>query len=207
MESERIVDAEERLTLIDGQRQRTERALMPSAALLYGVWGAAYLVAYLGLWLVRDSESGSARFVTGYVVYGACLVAALVVTALHVGRRVAGVRGESATAGRRSFLTWIAAFGGYGALMGQLGVADVPDDVRRLVASLLPPLLVGVIYMATASSEGDLLLFRTGLWLAAAAGVAALAGSPAHLLVMAVLGGGGLLVTAAVALVSARRSA
>jgi hypothetical protein len=207
MESERIVDAGERLTLIDEQRQRTQRSVVPSAALLYGVWGAAYLVAYLGLWLVRDSESGSAAFVAGYVVYGASLAAALVVTALHIGRRVAGVRGESTTAGRRHFLTWIAAFGGYAALMGQLGAADLPDEVFRLVSTLLPPLLVGVIYMAAAASEGDPLLFRTGLWLAIAAGAAALADSPAHLLVMAVLGGGGLLVAAAVAFMSARRAA
>jgi hypothetical protein len=199
MESERIVDAGERLTLIDEQRQRTQRSVVPSAALLYGVWGAAYLVAYLGLWLVRDSESGSAAFVAGYVVYGASLAAALVVTALHIGRRVAGVRGESTTAGRRHFLTWIAAFGGY--------AADLPDEVFRLVSTLLPPLLVGVIYMAAAASEGDPLLFRTGLWLAIAAGAAALADSPAHLLVMAVLGGGGLLVAAAVAFMSARQAA
>jgi hypothetical protein len=91
--------------------------------------------------------------------------------------------------------------------MGQLGAADLPDEVFRLVSTLLPPLLVGVIYMAAAASEGDPLLFRTGLWLAIAAGAAALADSPAHLLVMAVLGGGGLLVAAAVAFMSARRAA
>lgn len=207
MQADDVVGAGERLSLIDEQRQRAKRAVTPTAGLLYGVWGLAYLVAYLTLWFTSRDGSSSTGEAIGYTVYGVSIITALVVTAAHVGRRVAGVRGVSATMGRRYFFTWIAAFGGYGALMSRIGATDgVPDDLRQLVASLLAPLLVGVIYMAAAAVVGDSLMFRVGLWLAAVAGAAALIGAPHHLLVMALLGGGGMLVAAGWSVAAGRRS-
>src|SRR3954468_3482080 len=72
------------LAIIAAQRARAG-GVRPSSAVLFGVWGAVWLVGYGGMWLSsRDDRTPSV--LAGAVAIGGGVLA-LVVTLVHIGRR------------------------------------------------------------------------------------------------------------------------
>ena len=83
---------EEALAIIADQRAAAART-QPSAPLLFGVWGTAWVLGYGLLWVsVGEDETWAAW---AAIVAGAVIVAAMVVTAWHCVTRTHGIRGRS----------------------------------------------------------------------------------------------------------------
>jgi hypothetical protein len=189
----------EMLALAEHEQSRAARRLTPDDRLLYGVWGGVWSVGFLGLWLTAgDDPPIDARTAAGWL-FAVLMIAALATTVWHTVRRVAGVHGTSQTVGRRYGTAWGVAFVTYPMLLQTLFDADVSDQTIELLAALFPCFIVGMLYMAGGAAWNDALQFRLGAWITLTTGVAALVGRPDHLLVMALGGGGGLLVGAAFA--------
>jgi len=192
------VGPEQLLALAERSSAEVLRQTTPSEVLMYWVWGAAWSIGFFGLWLTSGDEPFIDAHTAALWVHGALLVTAVVVTSVHIGRRVHGVYGPSTEVGRRLGTTWLVAFASYGLIMFGLDRVDGAGDVNSVLSPLLACLIVGVIFMAANTDLGGV-AFVLGAWILLMCGVAALVGDSAFLLVMAIGGGGGFLVTAAIA--------
>lgn len=181
--------------LIADQRERVREATDVDGRLLFGAWGVAWLVGFGAQWTAFLDEP-LLQFRTAMIVFGAALVAAMVVTAVHLGRQNTGIRGTSAQQGAMYGWTWSLAFFGVFALGYALARAGSDVATTNLVMTVSSTLLVGALYMAGGAIWGDRTQFALGAWIAAVTTLAAVIGHPHLLLVMAVAGGGGMLVTA-----------
>jgi hypothetical protein len=183
--------------LIDAQRARVAVETDVDGRLLFGAWGVAWLLGFGALFLVAGDEP-VVDVERGYagLFFAAVLVAAMVVTAVHLARRTAGVRGTSATQGAMYGWSWFVGFGGLTVLSLALGRAGANEDVMATTWTIAPPLLVGVLYMAGAAIWQDRTQFALGVWISVVTMVAAIVGGPGMLAVMALAGGGGMIVAA-----------
>ena len=124
------------------------------------------------------------------------MVGAIVVTAVHIARRTAGVRGTSATQGAMYGWAWFTGFATIGALGHALERAGASDAVLTVTMTIVPALVVGVLYMAGGAIWQDRTQFTLGSWVVVVTIASAVVGPPHMLAVMALAGGGGMLAAA-----------
>ena len=194
-------DLADALAIIAAQRALADDT-RPSGPLLFGIWGAAWLLGYGALWLTtRDDGSPSALAVTVAITAG---VVALVVTIVHVMHRTRGIAGESARQGMLYGFAWPIGFVGQSMIIGGLSQAGASDEVISLAANAIAALVVGLLYIAGGLLWCTTSMYVLGAWMALTGAAAALTGFPDSYLVMALAGGGGLLVGALVETVRTR---
>ncbi|NKX56156.1 hypothetical protein [Arthrobacter mobilis] len=192
------------LALIRGQQQRAREATEPSGGLLFGVWGLAWLAGYLVLFLGWMPAAGTPAG-WAFFVFAGLLAAAMVFTGIHIGRRSAGVRGDSAVTGTLYGWSWAVSFAAVFLILTGVARAGATVEVMSVLANSLCCLVVAALYMAGGVIWREWRMFALGAWIALISGAAAMAGAPAGYLVMAVAGGGGMLLAAAADLVNRRR--
>lgn len=192
--------------LIAEQRARVEAATDVDGRLLFATWGIAWLLGFGLLWAVGLDEPvvAMSRGAALAVFFG-LLIAAMVVTAVHLARQTTGVRGTSAVQGAMYGWSWFLGFAVIAALSRALAVAGASSEVVTITTTIVPALLVGSLYMAGGAIWADRTQFVLGAWICLAATLAAVVGLPHLLLVMALAGGGGMLATAVVVHVLRRR--
>ncbi len=188
----------ELLALVEAEQARTSAALEPDARLIYGCWGLAWLLGFGSLYLAR-AEIGPVELapsVAGLVFFG-LLVAAMVITGMHMSRRFAGVRGVSTRIGAMYGWAWVLGFSTYAAILTGAGRAGVDEPVLGLLWSTGSGLVVGLLYVAGGALWQDWIQYGLGAWILVASAAGALAGTPGVYLVMSLAGGGGFLLAAA----------
>ena len=190
---------------LERDRARAAAALEPDARLLYATWGTAWSVGFGFMFAARWPQSpvDVPAGVAG-AVFGLLLAAAVVVTAVHLGRTMSGLRGESSSTGMMLGWAWLLGFGTFAALMAGVGRAGADEMLLDLLWPTGSGLVVGLLYVATGAMWSDRVQFRLGAWILLSSGAGALAGVPGVYLVMSVAGGGFLLAAAVIALVSRR---
>ncbi len=189
----------EMLDIAQQDGPRLARATVPDDRVIYAVWGMAWLVGFVALWLTRGDDPRVDAAAAADVAFPMLIVAAIVVNAVHIARRVRGVRGASATMGQRYMAVWFVGFATYGLLLAGLDRAGADGDLLDLVSPLLACFIVALLYVAGAAVWDDGLQFWVGVWIAACVGAAALVGAPDHHLVLGIGGGGALLAGAVLA--------
>jgi len=191
-------DPQAAMDLLTDTQRRTGRALDVNGAVLYGVWGMAWLIGYLAIWL---SVHGHAVYQPpagwAFSVLGVGMVAALAVTGLTVGRAVRGVTGVSSSSGTMYGWAWLLGFVCLYAMLAGLSRAGASDAVIGLFASAGPVLVVSLMYLVGGALWRDRTMFVVGGWLVLVNVVAVLAGVEPFGLIMGIAGGGGFLVAAA----------
>jgi hypothetical protein len=196
-ETDRL-DPKVAMDLIADTRTSTTRALTVNGALLYGAWGMAWLIGFLVVWL---SVRGHAVYRTPpawtFVVMGACLTAALVISVISMAQAMQGVTGVSSTSGKLYGWSWMLAFLCVYSIIGGLVHAGASAAAVGLFASAAPVLVVSIMYLVGGALWQNWTMFVLGAWLALANGVAVNFGVVTFDLVMAIAGGGGFLVAAA----------
>jgi hypothetical protein len=193
-------DPTESIRLITEQRAEAARRLEPDPRLLYWPWGVAWLVGFALLFL-RFGPDG--RTLVGMppwlplTTLLALLVAAAAVTGVAGARASAHVSGESATKGAMYGLTWPVAFAGMAVTLSRVadGLGEA-DEGLLWAASAVG--LTAALHMAGGAVWTDRDLFTLGTVTALVNIAGVLAGPGWHSLVVALAGGGGLLVTGAV---------
>jgi len=188
---------------IERDRTRAATALQPDARLLYATWGAAWSVGFGLMFAARwpSSPVGVPAGVAGAVL-GLLLAAAVVVTALHLGRTMSGLRGQSSSAGMMLGWAWLLGFGTFAALMAGAGRAGADEALLDLLWPTGSGLVVGLLYVATGAMWSDRVQFWLGAWILLSSGAAALTGVPGVYLVMSVAGGGGLIAAEVITVVT-----
>lgn len=188
------------LELIAAQGRALRHATEPDGRVLFGIWGAAWLVGYLVMYIGLDGENRPA--VWSGVTFATCLMAAIIVTAVHISRRTAGMRGASSRQGTFYGMAWFLGFVLVFVLLAVVGQrsADIPGsgEIVGLVANGVSALVVALLYMAGGAMWEDYRTFALGVWIAVVTTAGTLVGLPGLYLVMALAGGGGFLVAAGV---------
>jgi hypothetical protein len=175
-------DAAAALAIIERERARTGSALTPNLFLLHAVWGLAYLLAGVAYYLYLVDALGG--LVTA-VIAVAIGVAAMATSTVASVRGTRGVRSASGTTGALYGFSWPIAL----ALTTVLAIG-AGDPV------LTPALFVFVVGLLTLASGvvwPNAAQYIGGAVIMAAAVVAVFVPAPAHILVLAIGGGGALL--------------
>ena len=182
------------LALLERQKRAVDLSYVRPVGWLYLVWGVAWLVGFLVLWLaaVTDWLPG----VVGGVIFGVLIVASIVTSAI-VGTRIGrGVQGPSNFAGAVYGISWSLV----GSAFAAVGIGLISNGMSPELASLYFPsayaLMAGTMYLAGAALWNERSQLVLGVLLLFIGSVAPFFGAPANNLVMAI-GGVGFLVAAA----------
>jgi hypothetical protein len=181
------------------ERVRPERTVRRPVIFL--AWGLAVLVGYGALWLsVRGQHPFRGPTVPAVVTLIALVAVAAVCTAWAADRASSGVGGSSALQ-RGIFVSALVA----GAVAMDIFIhaasqsaADRP--LVALMAAAAPLLVAGVVFVASSAVNGvlDRPRLALGLWLLAVAAEGGWAGPVTYLAVIALAGGGGIVLMAAI---------
>lgn len=177
------------------------------AALLYLVWGVAWLLGYgalagafTGDWLPISEGAAKAVFTVGILVG----VVASIVFGIKEGT---SVRGRSARSGAIYGTAWVASFTGYGFLSARLADFVGSDAALFMVQSGVALIIIGALYISGAAQFEDRVMLGLGVWIVVANSVGLVLGATGYFGLMSLLGGGGFIIAGLVslALVARRR--
>lgn len=198
IDDEAPLDPAAMLALSEREQQRIAIAFVRPVAWLLAVWGVAWTIGFLVFW-AGYPESGAPVLVPLGIaapVFGVCIAAAIVVSAVIGARMNRGIRGSSNFSGGVYGASWTIGSVAVWLIGTALIKAGMPHDVAMLFFPAGYALMVGLLYIAGAAiwqAKEQLVL---GSWIMAVGVGATFAGFPTNLLVMGVLGGGGFLVGA-----------
>ena len=191
------LSARESLALIERQREEARRGLGLNPALIYGLWGAAYLIGF-GAILLTYPTAVSVRLpaaVAGVLV-GSLFVAATVTSIVMGVRAGRGLRGPSQAAGAMYGWSWTLGFCTLAAVNVGVARLGIPDDAETLLWSGSSLLLVGVLYLAAGALFQDRFQYGLGVWMLVSSACSVFAGVPGNFAVVSLAGGGGFLLAA-----------
>ncbi|MCO1595607.1 transporter [Micromonospora sp. RHAY321] len=193
-------DAAAALQLIREQQVAATRELQPDARLLYWPWGVAWLVGF-GLFFLRFAPDGRVlvrlpEWLPLTVLFVLLVIAAAIQAV--AGRRAYGqVSGDSAQRGRWYGCSWALGSVSVYAGLGRV-VEHLPHDQAALLWSATAVGLTAALHMAGGAIWLNRDLFRLGVWISVINVAGTFAGPGWHALVIAVAGGGGILVAGAI---------
>jgi len=194
--------------IIRDGKARARTASTTMSRLMMAIWGMAWLIGYGCMWLGSRSSGGQTT-VWAYAVFFTLLVLAAV-TSTAAGVRASrreGIVGPTATAGALYGWSWFVAFAGGMAIAGLLVARyGLTGAVIAVLFNSLAALIVGALYMAGAAVFREPAMFVIGGVFVALGVLGTVVGVPAGFLVMALAGGGLMLVGVVVETLRAHRS-
>jgi hypothetical protein len=190
------LDPAESLRLIEQERAQTERVLTPDPRLLLWPWGVAWLIGF-SVYFLRFGPNGRIfvdlpSWLPLAVLMGLIVVAGIItgITGARAGRQVSG---PTSTQGAMYGITWTVAFFGVSIVLSQVS-GELPDDKLNLLWAGVMVALTGALHMAGAAIFRDRSLFVLGAWTSLINIVGVIAGAGWHSLIVAIAGGGGMVV-------------
>jgi hypothetical protein len=199
---DRPLSPAESLALIDAQGHEAHRRLRPNPLGLYLPWGLAYLIAFGAVWLTVGPGVLPAAVTAVLVALSAVGAVATVVTT--VARSHRGVAGPTRTTSTRFVWAWFVAFLVLGVTNGALADLGLPVSTVSLIWSGSALLVVGLLLLAGGMLWPGSGQYPLGVWILVSSALSVLVGYPANFLVLALAGGGGLVVMAVVVHVRGR---
>jgi hypothetical protein len=191
------------LALTRTQTDRVEDLFQSPTIAIVLTWGVAWTVGFLALWSASDASPVAVPAAPAAVVFGALMIAGVVVSAVVGTRTGAGVRGPQQVQGRIYGITWAIACVAVPVLSGALFRAGMTDELAALYFPAAYSLVIGILYLLGAALFSDRSMIVVGGWILLVGIVAPYVGAPGNYLVMA-LGGGGAFLAYGVALLAAR---
>jgi hypothetical protein len=181
------------LAIIAGQRVVAART-QPSSALLFGVWGASWLVGYGLMWATALEDGTPALWAAAVAIGGGA--AAIAFTIWHSVHRAQGIRGRSPREGALYGWAWALGFLAQGITVAALAQAGAEPVVTTLAANAMATMVAGLLYVAGGLMWQATPLYVLGVWILLVGAIGTFAGLPGSYAVMAFGGGGGMLVAA-----------
>ncbi|SDJ66860.1 hypothetical protein SAMN04487820_101167 [Actinopolyspora mzabensis] len=189
----------EMLAITERQQQRAERALDINPGLLFGVWGAAWVLGFGELYLtIGDEPVLLVPLWQALGIFFGCLGVAGFITVWHLANSLRGLRGPTQKSGAMHGWSWALAFLGLGTLIAATSRMGISDDGYAMLWASGSGLLVGLLYLSGGALTGSWTQYCVGLWILAINAAGAFTGIPNHYLVMSLAGGGGFLVAGTV---------
>ncbi|HTX28583.1 MAG TPA: hypothetical protein VME19_16365 [Streptosporangiaceae bacterium] len=193
------MDARDAAAIMQDAGNRARRELRVNTQAIYACAGVAWLLGYGGMWLsVRGQRPYQGPTPAAAFIQVVLIGLAAAITASVVGRATSGVGGFSAVQRRVSILALVI---GIVAVLVLEAAIDHAGASRSIVFGVFqaaaPVLVTGVVYVATSASRLNWPALGLGLWLIAVAAGGAFAGPVGVWGVIAVAGGIGFLLIAA----------
>jgi hypothetical protein len=189
-------DPAESLRLIARERATTARRLMPDPRLLLWPWGLAWLIGF-GVFFLRFGPDE--RVYVDMPDYLPLTVLLGLITLAGITTGVVGARasrqvsGPSSRQGAMYGFTWSVAFIGMAVLFSRISdLLPVPDANLLWAGAMVA--LTGALHMAGGALWNDRVLYVLGLSISVINVVGVIIGPGWHALIVAVCGGGGMLV-------------
>jgi hypothetical protein len=184
------------LRMIEEQRAAAARLVNPDPRIYYWPWGFAWLIGFAVFFLRYGPDGRVFVDLPGwlpFVVQTTLIVAAGAVVGIGSVRAYRHIEGDSSRRGRYYGLAWFIGFASLFTVAGR--VAEyVPEDLQGLLWAGIAVGLTGVLHMAGGAIYLDRNLFALGLWISVINLAGIFAGPGWHSLIVAVLGGGGMIV-------------
>jgi hypothetical protein len=201
MDEAASMDAQNAAVIMQQARERAQRELAVRRPALFVTWGLAVLASYGTLWLsVRGQHPFHGPTVPAVVTLVALFLVAAIITVRFVDRASSGVGGPSVLQ-RGIFVSALAA----GVLAMDIFIhavarAGADRPLVALMGAAAPLLVAGVVFLASCAVNGvlDRPRLAVGLWLLAVAAYGGWAGPVTYLAVIALAGGGGIMLMAAI---------
>lgn len=201
------LDPRAMLDIIETEKRQYDRATTRPIPLFFLSWGIAWLVGYLLLWAANAGDASPVRVdhLPAWIAFGALMVGAVVVSTVTGIRMNRGIRGAS---------QWVGAIYGWSWMILGVAVAAIGSGLLRagmdaeLALIFFPSgyaIIVAALYLAGAMLWRSIDQLVIALIFAVAAAVSPFFGVPGNLLVLAIVGGGSLLVGGVIAFVVNRR--
>jgi hypothetical protein len=189
------MDPAESLRLIERERAEAERVLTPDPRLFLWPWAFAWLIGFT-VYFLRFGPDGRV-FVAmpdwvPLVTLLALMIVAGVVTGVTGARAGRWVSGKSSTQGAMYGISWSIAFAGMSTVLARISDYLPEPQVNLLWAGVMVG-LTGALHMAGGAIYNDRSLFVLGGYISVVNVAGVLAGPGWHSLVLAVLGGFGML--------------
>ncbi|GAA1163241.1 hypothetical protein [Nesterenkonia sandarakina] len=193
---EDVMDPAESLRILDQGASMVRDRLQPDDRQILVAWGSSWLIGYILLWLTSDAD-GTISF-WAFAVFMALLISAALFTAIHLGRRTAGIRGPSATSGSMYGGAWIISFIAVFVINNRLAASDLDASITAPVSFGLPVMVVAILYMAGAAIYRSRAQFVLGAWIMGSLLLSLFVEMPTAYAVMGFAGGGAMLFTSLV---------
>ena len=195
------MDAQHAAVIMQQARERARRELAVRRPALFLTWGLVVLVGYGALWLsVRGQHPFHGPTVPAVVTLVALFAAAAIITARFIDRASSGIGGPSVL--QRGIFVLALAAGGFAMdiFIHAASHASADRPLVALIAAAAPLLVVGLVFVASCAVNGvlDWPRLALGLWLLAVAAEGGWAGPVTYLAVIALAGGGGIMLMAAI---------
>jgi uncharacterized membrane protein YecN with MAPEG domain len=186
--------------MIEEQRAAALRLVNPDARIYYWPWGFAWLISFT-VFFLRYGPGGRV-FVDlpgwlPFVVMIILILAAGAVAGIGSARAYRHIEGDSSRRGLYYGLSWSVGFASLFTVAGRI-TEYVPDDLKGLLWAGIAVGLTGVLHMAGGAIFLDRYLFALGLWISLINLAGVFVGPGWHSLIVAVLGGGGMIVAGSV---------
>jgi hypothetical protein len=201
------VDPAESLRLIEQERATAERVLTPDPRLLLWPWGIAWAIGFT-VYFLRFGPGGRV-FVDmpswlPLTTLMALIIAAGITTGIVGARAGSYVSGPSSQQGAMYGITWSVAFAGVAIVLSQVS-GLLPDDKLNLLWAGVMVALTGALHMSGGAIYHDRALFALGAWTSLINVIGVFIGPGWHSLILAVAGGGGMLVAGTLQWLKLRR--
>lgn len=190
------LDAADSLRLIRQEQTATVRRIVPDPRLLLWPWGVAWLLGFTVFFLRYGPDDRVLVAMPSWLpllVLLALILVAGTITGIVGARAARQVTGPTSRQGAMYGLTWALAFAGMISVLNRLG-DQLPVGLTNLIWAGTMTALTGALHMAGGALWNDRTLFRLGAFLSVINVVGVLLGPGWHALIVAVLGGGGMLV-------------
>jgi hypothetical protein len=191
-----LSDPAESLALIQRERANLERDITPDPRLMLWPWGLAWLIGFGALFLRFGPDDrvfvDLPEWLPLTLLLGLMVLAGIVtgVVGAHHSRLVSG---PTSRQGLLYGLTWAIAFSSMTTLFSQFA-DDLVDARQGLLWAGGMVALTGALHMAGGAMWNDRALFQLGAWTSVINVVGIIAGPGWHSLIVAIAGGGGMLV-------------
>jgi hypothetical protein len=205
IEDDLPMDPAESLRLIERERAEAERVLTPDQRLFLWPWGFAWLIGFT-IYFLRFGPDGRVlvrlpEWLPLVALLGLTMAAGIV-TGVAGARAGRWISGTSSRQGILYGITWSVAFFSLATVLSRVS-RYLPDPELNLLWAGAMVGLTGALHMAGGAVWDDRNLFVLGAFVSAVNVAGVIIGPGWHSLVVAVAGGGGMLVAGAVAQVRA----
>jgi hypothetical protein len=200
IEDDGPLDPAESLRLIERERAQTERSLTPDPRIFMWPWGFAWLIGF-AVFFLRFGPDGRI-FVPlpewlPLTLLATLLIGAGVFTGVVGARSGRWISGPSRRQGAQYGITWMVAFTSLSAVLSRVSYL-LPEPQLNLLWAGATVALTGALHMVGGVVYRDNSLFYLGLGVCVVNVAGVIAGPGWHSLIVAVLGGGGMLVAGAI---------
>jgi hypothetical protein len=203
------VDPAESLRLIERERAETELSITPDPRGFLWPWGFAWVLGF-GVYFLRygpgDRVLVDIPAWLPLVVLFTLFIAAGVFTGWFGARISRTIQGPSNRQGAMYGLTWSVAYTGMAVVLSTTNGLLSDERANMLWAGAMVA-VTGVMHMAGGAIWNDRGLFALGIWTSVVNVVGIFAGAGWHALILAVLGGGGMLLAGTLQWLKLRRLA